>query len=147
MKQSDPAPQTSNRPSTQSWLRKSWLRTSLSYALMTAASAGTVLLVTEHRTSNYTAANYPYETLQYSGATPAFAPGTERVNASVATEEPLLLAQATGTERLVGGANFIASAAERVGPAVVRINSARTVVSRGGRPSLFNDPFFPRFVW
>ena len=142
MKQSDPAPKTSNRPSTQSWLRKSWLRTSLSYALMTAASAGTVLLVTEHRTSNYTAANYPYETLQYSGATPAFAPGTERINASVAPEEPLLLAQATGTERLVGGANFIASAAERVGPAVVRINSARTVVSRGGRPSLFNDPFF-----
>ena len=58
----------------------------------------------------------------------------------------MLLSQAAGTERLVGGANFIASAAERVGPAVVRINSARTVVSRGsGRPGILNDPFFRDF--
>ncbi|MEO0808597.1 MAG: HhoA/HhoB/HtrA family serine endopeptidase [Cyanobacteria bacterium J06643_4] len=54
------------------------------------------------------------------------------------------LAQATGTERLVTGANFIAEAVERTGPAVVRINAARTVAGRS-RPGLFNDPFFREF--
>ncbi|GAB4462346.1 MAG: HhoA/HhoB/HtrA family serine endopeptidase [Elainellaceae cyanobacterium] len=42
-----------------------------------------------------------------------------------------------------GGSNFIASAAERVGPAVVRIDSSRTVTQR--IPEAFNDPFFRRF--
>ncbi|MBF2084641.1 HhoA/HhoB/HtrA family serine endopeptidase [Thermoleptolyngbya sp. C42_A2020_037] len=42
-----------------------------------------------------------------------------------------------------GGSNFIASAAERVGPAVVRIDSSRTVTRRV--PEAFNDPFFRRF--
>ncbi|MEM9908586.1 MAG: trypsin-like peptidase domain-containing protein, partial [Cyanobacteria bacterium P01_D01_bin.44] len=41
------------------------------------------------------------------------------------------------------GANFIASAVDRVGPAVVRIDSARTVTQR--RPSVFDDPFFREF--
>ena len=145
MKPSESVPQSPERqsvqPPTKSWLQKPWLRRSLSYVLMTAASASTVLFVTEHRTSNYTAENYPYETLQYSGAGPAIAPSTEAIRA----EDSALIAQVTGTERLVGGANFIASAAERVGPAVVRINSARTVVSRGRRPSIFNDPFFREF--
>ncbi len=39
--------------------------------------------------------------------------------------------------------NFIASAVERVGPAVVRIDSSRTVQSRV--PEIFNDPFFKQF--
>jgi len=39
--------------------------------------------------------------------------------------------------------NFIANAVERVGPAVVRINSARTVQSNV--PSIFRDPFFRQF--
>lgn len=39
--------------------------------------------------------------------------------------------------------NFIASAVERVGPAVVRINSSRTV--RTQIPPIFNDPFFRQF--
>ncbi|MFQ3616696.1 MAG: HhoA/HhoB/HtrA family serine endopeptidase [Cyanobacteriota bacterium] len=42
-----------------------------------------------------------------------------------------------------GGSNFIANAAERVGPAVVRIDSSRTVTRRV--PEAFNDPFFRRF--
>ncbi len=42
-----------------------------------------------------------------------------------------------------GGSNFIANAAERVGPAVVRIDSSRTVTQR--LPEAFNDPFFRRF--
>ncbi|WP_008309113.1 HhoA/HhoB/HtrA family serine endopeptidase [Leptolyngbya sp. PCC 6406] len=39
--------------------------------------------------------------------------------------------------------NFIATAVERVGPAVVRIDAARTVVQQV--PSVFNDPFFRQF--
>ncbi|MEL6158773.1 MAG: HhoA/HhoB/HtrA family serine endopeptidase [Cyanobacteria bacterium J06623_5] len=62
---------------------------------------------------------------------------------SAGDADAMLLSQATGTERLVSGANFIAEAVERTGPAVVRIDSARTVASR--RPSLFNDPFFREF--
>jgi Do/DeqQ family serine protease len=40
-------------------------------------------------------------------------------------------------------ANFIAAAVQRTGPAVVRIDSSRTVRSR--IPSIFNDPFFRQF--
>lgn len=39
--------------------------------------------------------------------------------------------------------NFIVEAVQKVGPAVVRINAARTVASR--LPEAFNDPFFRRF--
>lgn len=39
--------------------------------------------------------------------------------------------------------NFIAAAVERVGPAVVRINSSRTVKTQV--PPIFNDPFFRQF--
>jgi len=42
-----------------------------------------------------------------------------------------------------GGSNFIVNAVERVGPAVVRIDSSRTVTQRV--PEVFNDPFFRRF--
>lgn len=42
-----------------------------------------------------------------------------------------------------GNSNFIADAVERVGPAVVRINSARTVQTQ--TPAVFNDPFFRQF--
>ncbi len=41
------------------------------------------------------------------------------------------------------GANFIAAAVDRVGPAVVRIDAARTV--RTQVPPIFNDPFFRQF--
>ena len=39
--------------------------------------------------------------------------------------------------------SFIANAVDRVGPAVVRIDAARTVVQR--TPNVFNDPFFRQF--
>jgi Do/DeqQ family serine protease len=42
-----------------------------------------------------------------------------------------------------GDPNFIAKAVERVGPAVVRIDSSRTVRTR--RPAIFDDPFFRDF--
>jgi Do/DeqQ family serine protease len=41
------------------------------------------------------------------------------------------------------GSNFISAAVEKVGPAVVRIDSSRTVKAR--RPAVFDDPFFRRF--
>lgn len=41
------------------------------------------------------------------------------------------------------GSDFIATAVERVGPAVVRIDSSRTVTNRV--PEVFNDPFFRQF--
>ena len=42
-----------------------------------------------------------------------------------------------------GNSNFIVDAVQRVGPAVVRIDSSRTV--KTGVPEVFNDPFFRRF--
>jgi Do/DeqQ family serine protease len=42
-----------------------------------------------------------------------------------------------------GDQNFIAKAVEKVGPAVVRIDAARTVRARV--PAIFNDPFFRQF--
>lgn len=71
---------------------------------------------------------------------------------STSTEEPLVSqVQAPGAVSAPsaaaafasGGSNFIANAAERVGPAVVRIDSSRTVTRR--IPEAFNDPFFRRF--
>lgn len=65
------------------------------------------------------------------------------------------LAQATASTQIAqvpsrGGAllsatdpNFIVNAVERVGPAVVRIDSSRTVTTRV--PAIFRDPFFRQF--
>jgi Do/DeqQ family serine protease len=41
------------------------------------------------------------------------------------------------------GGNFVTAAVDRVGPAVVRIDSSRTVKTR--RPAMLDDPFFRRF--
>ena len=62
-----------------------------------------------------------------------------------ALKESLVSQASSGADRLlVGqGANFIAAAVERVGPAVVRIDSSRTVTQR--LPNIFNDPFFREF--
>ena len=42
-----------------------------------------------------------------------------------------------------GDANFVVKVVQQVGPAVVRIDSSRTITSRA--PDEFNDPFFRRF--
>lgn len=127
-----------------------WLRQSLTYVLMTAASAGTVVLLTG-RTLMPTAAHhksFTYETLRYEGTplavVPSEAPVANASSESLLTRTPSLLSQATGTERLIGGENFIAAAVDRVGPAVVRIDSSRTVTS-SRRPAIFNDPVFRQF--
>ena len=48
----------------------------------------------------------------------------------------------SGSGRLLTGDSFIASVADQVGPAVVRIDSSRTVSQQSGP---FNDPFFREF--
>lgn len=59
-------------------------------------------------------------------------------------QTPSIVAQnRTGALATSTDPNFIASAVERVGPAVVRINASRTVQSRV--PEVFNDPFFRQF--
>lgn len=145
------SPQTAQKPSRR---KAYWLRQCMTYGLMTAASTGSVLLLTGQGFSNRADNEFVYESLQYESA--PFAEDriegaqydqmqlAEGSISSRSADEPVLLSQATGTERLVGGASFIASAAERVGPAVVRINSARTVTARR-RPSIFDDPFFRDF--
>lgn len=50
---------------------------------------------------------------------------------------------AQNSKAAISDVNFIAEAAERVGPAVVRIDSSRTVQSQV--PEVFNDPFFKQF--
>jgi serine protease Do len=122
-----------------------------------------VLLITERTPP---AQDFAYQTLQYEALPFSDVPASDEAvsltaampQRSVQTsvqQPPVLLSQATGTsesmgtgstgtERLIGGANFIASAAERVGPAVVRIDSARTVTT-SARPGIFNDPFFREF--
>lgn len=117
-----------------------WLRQAFTYGLVTAASAGTVLTVTGLKQSSIDSAAPPrYEEAQYTEAQLADTPDTLLSQAQPET----LIGQATGTQRLIGGANFIADAVDRTGPAVVRINSARTVTRR--LPSGFNDPFFRDF--
>ncbi|MCU0549583.1 MAG: trypsin-like peptidase domain-containing protein [Leptolyngbya sp. Prado105] len=56
---------------------------------------------------------------------------------------PPAIAQSTNRTAGLADPNFIASAVDRVGPAVVRINASRTVRSRV--PEVFNDPFFRQF--
>lgn len=41
--------------------------------------------------------------------------------------------------------SFVARAVQRAGPAVVRIDTSRTVASAGMPPAIFNDPFFRHF--
>lgn len=58
---------------------------------------------------------------------------------------PDALSQAAPTSPLPGiDTNFISNAVQRVGPAVVRINSSRTV-ARQAVPEGLDDPFFRRF--
>ncbi|MGE5657780.1 MAG: HhoA/HhoB/HtrA family serine endopeptidase [Actinomycetota bacterium] len=51
---------------------------------------------------------------------------------------------AAATPRLpISDVNFVTNVVQQVGPAVVRIDSSRTVTTQ--RPEIFNDPFFQRF--
>ena len=56
---------------------------------------------------------------------------------------PPSIAQGSNRAIEATGSNFISAAVERTGPAVVRINSSRTVKTE--IPDVFNDPFFRQF--
>lgn len=62
-----------------------------------------------------------------------------------ATDSSKVLAQTPPTSNLLlnQNGNFITAVVEKVGPAVVRIDSSRTVTSRV--PKAFNNPFFRQF--
>jgi Do/DeqQ family serine protease len=62
---------------------------------------------------------------------------------SIAQNTPTATIAQSRTSGLVGGDNFIAEAVDKTGPAVVRIDSSRTVKTR--RPAVFDDPFFRQF--
>src|SRR4028118_993092 len=59
-----------------------------------------------------------------------------RSNTAIAQVPPATVPQADP--------NFVTNVVDRVGPAVVRINSSRTV--RAQRPDALNDPFFRRYL-
>ncbi|MBE9063274.1 HhoA/HhoB/HtrA family serine endopeptidase [cf. Phormidesmis sp. LEGE 11477] len=120
-----------------------WLKQALAYGLVTAASASTVLWVTgkEITPTASTAQQPQYQEAQSQEI--QFYSTPETPSNLAQTETLIAQGAATGTQRLIGGANFIADAVDRTGPAVVRINSARTVTSR--LPAGFDDPFFRDF--
>jgi Do/DeqQ family serine protease len=68
--------------------------------------------------------------------------GTQLLPSNPLVPQPTV-AQLPATLPGLSDSNFIAAAVERVGPAVVRIDSSRTVRSRV--PAIFNDPFFRQF--
>jgi Do/DeqQ family serine protease len=76
---------------------------------------------------------------------PLIGAGTALVGDRILTHHAVQPAIAQNqTSAIVGSdPNFIATAVERVGPAVVRINASRTVRTRV--PEIFNDPFFRQF--
>ncbi|BAZ12079.1 peptidase S1 and S6 chymotrypsin/Hap [Calothrix sp. NIES-4071] len=55
----------------------------------------------------------------------------------------LVVGSVKAATALVGEANFVTNVVNKVGPAVVRIDSSRTV--KASLPDEFNDPFFRRF--
>lgn len=62
-------------------------------------------------------------------------------NTQASVNPPTLTA---ATPRLpISDVNFVTNVVQQVGPAVVRIDSSRTVTTQ--RPEIFNDPFFQRF--
>jgi S1-C subfamily serine protease len=68
------------------------------------------------------------------------------VNPVVNTDSEQLLAQRQSPANIaVGNSSFVTAAVNRVGNAVVRIDTERTVVSRRMPDPFFDDPFFRRF--
>ena len=62
---------------------------------------------------------------------------------SVTNDIPQLLAQRQSPAAAIGNSSFVTAAVNRVGPAVVRIDTERTVTRR--LPDFYDDPFFRRF--
>lgn len=68
--------------------------------------------------------------------------GTQLVPGEAVSPQPTLAQLPVGLPSATG-TNFIAAAVQKTGPAVVRIDSSRTV--RSQVPRIFNDPFFRQF--
>ena len=117
--------------------RRSTWKKPVVYALLPLVGAGSVLLGNYWASSNAQApvtASKPVATNLTS--TPAVVPAPPQPDVAVAQNRTAAIATSTDT-------NFIAAAVERVGPAVVRIDSSRTVKTK--TPAIFNDPFFKQF--
>jgi Do/DeqQ family serine protease len=120
-----------NRQPADAPRRSAWKQPVL-YTLLPLVGAGAVLL------GNYRLSSNAQAPVPNPIATTAPAAVTEPTKPEVQVAQNRTAAIAASTDT-----NFIAAAVERVGPAVVRIDSARTVKSR--TPALFNDPFFKQF--
>ncbi len=111
--------------------RRSPWKKPLVYTLLPLVGAGAVLL------GNYwTSSNAQVPAIAPSAAAPSAVPAPAVPEVQVAQNRTAAIATSTDT-------NFIAAAVERVGPAVVRIDSSRTVKTK--TPAIFNDPFFKQF--
>lgn len=78
--------------------------------------------------------------------TSATQPDTDPANPESRTSPTTALSNGNTSAAIAlsdGNSNFVVDAVQRVGPAVVRIDSSRTV--KTGVPEVFNDPFFRRF--
>ncbi|MBL1176317.1 MAG: PDZ domain-containing protein [Pantanalinema sp. GBBB05] len=76
---------------------------------------------------------------------PPLSLSTSPANAQT-VQPPSAIAQAPSRSSAIysaGDSNFVVNAVDRTGPAVVRIDSSRTVKNRV--PAVFNDPFFRQF--
>jgi Do/DeqQ family serine protease len=69
--------------------------------------------------------------------------GMKPVSSIAQSTAPTAAIAQSRTSGLVGGDNFIAEAVDKTGPAVVRIDSSRTVKTR--RPAILDDPLFRQF--
>jgi Do/DeqQ family serine protease len=69
--------------------------------------------------------------------------GMKPVSSIAQSTAPTATIAQSRTSGLVGGDNFIAEAVDKTGPAVVRIDSSRTVKTR--RPAILDDPLFRQF--
>jgi Do/DeqQ family serine protease len=69
--------------------------------------------------------------------------GLKPVSSIAQNTAPTATIAQSRTSGLMGGDNFIAEAVDKTGPAVVRIDSSRTVKTR--RPAILDDPLFRQF--
>lgn len=115
---------TSNLPNPSNRPPRSRKQRATTYALLTLLGTGALVLLNQ---------NSPSQASLSEWLTPDLSPIAQQL--STPTESDFLARSQSN--------NFIASAVERVGPSVVRIDASRQVTQR--LPSAFNDPFFRQF--
>ena len=125
MAQSNPYPNPKSNP-------KSPLQKSVTYLALVLLGAGGVVAGNRLLANAQPLAQQPASTT--AGSTPAKATA------------PIGITPTSSTGQLLSATNpnFIADAVQKVGPAVVRIDSKRTVANQGGSGFFSNDPAFGR---